>query len=139
MNNYKTHINKYLFFYYMTQIRTSISSVQEFQQLIQKNEGIIIIKFGANWCGPCRAIESMVTTYMSKLPSNIIPYIIDVDENDAVYGFLRSKKMVNGIPAILAYYKGNMSYVPNDVVIGADKTEITALFNRAILALPSIA
>jgi thiol-disulfide isomerase/thioredoxin len=117
----------------MTSIRTSLSSIQEFQQIIMENQGVIIIKFGADWCGPCKQIDPLVKKYMSMLPASIICYVIDVDQNTEVYGFLRSKKMVNGIPAILAYYKGNNSYVPNDVVIGANANEITGLFNRAII------
>jgi thioredoxin 1 len=98
-----------------------------------ENQGVIIIKFGADWCGHCKQIDPLVKKYMSMLPASIICYVIDVDQNTEVYGFLRSKKMVNGIPAILAYYKGNNSYVPNDVVIGANANEITGLFNRAII------
>jgi hypothetical protein len=38
--------------------------------------------------------------------------------------------MVNGIPAILGYYKDNHNYVPDDIVIGADVPQINAFFTR---------
>ena len=40
--------------------------------------------------------------------------------------------MVNGIPAILCYEKGNVNYVPNDVVIGADPEQVGAFFKRCL-------
>ena len=38
--------------------------------------------------------------------------------------------MINGIPAILCYYKDNHNYVPDDIVIGADVPQINAFFTR---------
>ena len=38
--------------------------------------------------------------------------------------------MVNGVPAILAYYKENISAMPDDSVIGADIPQIDLFFNR---------
>ena len=67
---------------------------------------------------------------MNQMPDNIQSYIIDVDECFEVYAFLKTKKMVNGIPAILAYYKGNLNYIPDDVVIGADPQQVDLFFKR---------
>ena len=36
------------------------------------------------------------------MPENVICADIDIDENFDVYTFLKSKRMVNGIPAVLA-------------------------------------
>jgi hypothetical protein len=47
-----------------------------------------------------------------------------------LYSFLKSKKMVNGIPAILCYHKGNENYIPNDMVTGADPVELHKFFKR---------
>jgi hypothetical protein len=68
---------------------------------------------------------------MDKAPENVQNAIIDVDESFELYAFLKNKKMVNGIPAILAYYKGNLHYAPDDGVIGANNTEIIAFFERS--------
>ncbi len=38
--------------------------------------------------------------------------------------------MINGIPAILAYYAGNTNYVPDDSVAGADPSGVNAFFDR---------
>jgi hypothetical protein len=40
--------------------------------------------------------------------------------------------MVNGIPAILVYYKGNVSYIPDNHISGTNVDEINGLFIRTI-------
>jgi hypothetical protein len=58
--------------------------------------------------------------------------MIDVDESLELYGLLKQKKMVNGIPAILAYYAGNKSYIPDDSVVGANMQQIQLFFQRCM-------
>jgi len=115
-------------------------SLQAFLDLLKMNEGIIIIKFGAEWCGPCKKIEQQVYAGFNQMPINVQPIIVDVDESFELYAFLKSKKMVKSIPTILCYEKGNISYVPNDVVVGANVDEINAFFeecfNKAKELLP---
>jgi hypothetical protein len=41
--------------------------------------------------------------------TKITSAIIDIDDNFEIYAFLKSKKMVNGVPVILCYKKGNQS------------------------------
>ena len=105
---------------------------EHFQQLLINNPGAFIIKFGADWCGPCKQIESQVHLLMTQMPEQIQCAIINIDDSLEVYAFLKSKKMVNGIPVILCYYKGNVSYIPDDVVIGADVQQINTLFKNAL-------
>jgi hypothetical protein len=38
--------------------------------------------------------------------------------------------MVNGVPALLAYYKTNTSVIPDASVIGADLKQINIFFNK---------
>jgi thiol-disulfide isomerase/thioredoxin len=111
-------------------IITELPSKKVFQEALESNPGIIIIKFGAEWCAPCKRIESHVKLLMSKMPNNVQSYVIDIDDSLEVYSFLKNKKMVNGIPAILAYYSENVSYIPDDVVIGADAVKVNEFFER---------
>ena len=109
---------------------TKLESLNEFQDLLQKNPGVVIIKFGAEWCGPCKMIEPLVEQWYSVMPENVQCCKIDVDESFEVYGFLKSKRRINGIPAIMVYKKGNLTYIPDDMTAGADQSQITALFKR---------
>jgi thioredoxin 1 len=113
----------------MTEIMTTLSK-NDFVQQLQTNEGAFIIKFGAEWCGPCKKIEGLVKECMSKLPSTVKCAIIDVDDNFEIYALFKSKKMVNGIPAIFAFKKGNLTTVPDDVVVGADEDQIRMFFQK---------
>ena len=38
--------------------------------------------------------------------------------------------MVNGIPVMLCYKKGNKSFVPDDAVTGANPAELNEFFKR---------
>jgi len=111
-------------------IITKIDNRAHFAELLKSNPGLLIIKFGAEWCGPCKLIEEDVVNYFSKMPENVQGAIIDVDESFDVYAFLKSKKMVNGIPVLLAYYKGNFNYIPDMSVTGADKKQLLAFFQE---------
>ena len=111
-------------------IITEIKSLPAFAQLLQSNPGLIIIKFGATWCAPCKRLEKQVYKWFEKLPKNVQCVIVDVDVSIDVYSFLKKKKMINGIPAILCYTRGNLNYVPDDMVIGADPQAIEQFFNK---------
>jgi thiol-disulfide isomerase/thioredoxin len=111
-------------------ILTEIENRNHFAELLKQNPGLFIIKFGADWCGPCKKIEGLVHEWFNKTNDKVQCAVIDVDESFDIYAFLKSKKMVNGIPAILCYYKDNHNYVPDDIVIGADVPQINAFFTK---------
>jgi len=111
---------------------TKIGSVVAFQQLLIDNPGWVVLKFGAEWCGPCKKIEGLVEQWFSVMPPTVQCCKIDVDESFELYGFLKSKRRINGIPAILAYRKGNLNYIPNDMMAGADVAQVNAFFQRCL-------
>lgn len=113
---------------YITEIRDR----GHLAELLTTNPGLFIIKFGADWCGPCKQIESLVNDYFAKMPENVRCAIINIDQAVDVYSFLKSKKMVNGIPVILCYYKGNLNYIPNDIVVGAVPGQIQRFFETCV-------
>lgn len=104
----------------------------QFAELLTKNPGKVVIKFGAEWCGPCKQIEPLVIQYMNNLPETVQGAIIDIDESFDLYAFLKSKRMVNGIPVILCYNSGNTSFVPDDYISGADPKAIHSFFERVL-------
>ena len=113
-------------------IITGFDNRNQFMDSLKVNPGVIILKFGAEWCGPCKIIEGLVYQNFQMMPENVICADINIDENFDVYTFLKSKRMVNGIPAILAYYNDNTSYVPSDCVVGANLSQIQNLFNGCL-------
>jgi thiol:disulfide interchange protein len=116
----------------MLPIITKIENKASLQNILETNPGVIIIKFGATWCEPCKIIEEDVHNYLHQMPDNVQSYVLDVDDNIEIYGFLKSKKMVKGIPAILAYYQDNTSHIPDEFVNGTKKEEIKYFFDMCI-------
>lgn len=102
---------------------------EEFMKILRDNKGAVIFKFGAEWCGPCNRIKSLVHARANRLPVHAKYYEVDVDESFELYAYLKTRKIVPAIPAILAYYKGNTEYVPDKVVLGADPDQINRFFD----------
>ena len=112
------------------QVITLFESRDHFLNLLKVNPGIVVIKLGATWCGPCKKIAHVVEAFFATSPPEVICADIDVDESFDLYAMLKSKKMVNGVPTILCYKKGNISYVPDDSVLGIAPTDLANFFRR---------
>lgn len=115
------------------EVVTEINNRAQFFNMLEANQGLIIIKFGADWCKPCRKIKESVEKFFSQTPDNIICCDIDVDDSNEVYTFLRSKRMINGIPTILCYKKGNTEYTPDDSFTGTDLNGLDSFFKRCVI------
>jgi thioredoxin 1 len=111
-------------------IITKFESRQDFFKLLEKNPGLIIIKVGAEWCGPCKKIAPVLEAFFASSPDDVICADIDVDESFDFYAYLKGKKMVNGIPHIMCFKKGNTTFIPDDSVTGADPGQLDAFFKR---------
>jgi thiol-disulfide isomerase/thioredoxin len=111
-------------------IITYFENRYKFLELLGNNPGLIIVKLGATWCGPCKKIKPVVDAFFASSPDNVVCCEIDVDESFDLYAYLKSKKMVNGIPVMLCYKKGNTSFIPNDSVTGADPGSLDSFFKR---------
>tara|TARA_B100001093_G_scaffold10410_1_gene9723 strand:+ start:3663 stop:4061 length:399 start_codon:yes stop_codon:yes gene_type:complete len=92
------------------EIYTEVRDRDQFFEFLKQNTGIMVFKFGADWCKPCQSIKDDVEQYFANTPENVICFDLDIDDSFDLYAFLKSKKMVTGIPSILAYGKGNESY-----------------------------
>ena len=109
---------------------SEIPNRDAFFHLLKHNPGLIIIKLGAEWCGPCKQIKNVVHAFYASSPPEVVCADIDVDQSFDFYSFLKSKKMVNGIPVLLCYKKGNTTYIPDDSVTGSDATQLHLFFKR---------
>lgn len=120
-------------------IITAFASMDDFTRLMQNNPGLVIVKFGASWCGPCKRIQSQVHDFFAHSPDNVVCCDIDVDESFDVYTYFKRKRMIVGVPTLMCFRRGNMSYIPDESVANSDPAELHNFFTRCGLmhrALP---
>ena len=108
---------------------TEIRNRDHFSDILANNPGYVILKFGAPWCGPCKTVAPTINQWKPHLPKNVHYYDIDIDVNMEIYGYLKTRKMVNGIPCVLVYKRGNTTYIPDDAALGGNVFDINNLFN----------
>jgi len=120
------------------QVISNFENRNEFLKLLKLNPGLVIVKLGASWCGPCKKIAHLVDAFFASSPPDVICADIDVDDSIDLYSYLKTKRMVNGIPVILMYKRGNVSFIPDDSVTGADPGALDAFFKRCGIQLIKI-
>lgn len=126
---------------------TSLETRQDLINLLSNTDyEYTILKFTAGWCGPCQKIHNDLHNIVSNMntkfesQSNKFQYIeVDVDENFDLYAFLKSKKMVKGIPTIFLYKKDEYIkndtehlYIPQSSTSGTNLNNITHLFSLVV-------
>ena len=89
-----------------TTLLPKLPSQEFFESLIKKNpptphDPIVLIKFGASWCAPCKRLDM---NYLASLSNKIKRYECDVEENKNTPGNCQ----VKSIPAFLAIVNGNV-------------------------------
>ncbi len=69
-----------------------------FEELVGSDEPILI-DFTADWCKPCRKIDSMLNQLVEELDDDILIMKIDVDKNAA----LRKKYKIEAVPTLILF------------------------------------
>ena len=110
----------------------SFSSREEFLDLLVVNPGFIVVKFGADWCGPCSRIRAEVSDFFARCPETVICCDINVDESSDLYAFMKRKKMITGVTVIMVWKSGNIEYAPDYSYVGADKTGLAQFVNMML-------
>lgn len=98
--------------------------------VLNNNPGIIFIKLGATWCRPCTLIAGQIHDVFAKMPRDVMTFDVDIDVSADLFAYLKTKKMVVGVPTILCYHAGNASFVPDDSVSGTDLDQIYKFFHQ---------
>ena len=110
-------------------IKSPMSSTT-FNQLLEANTGILVFKFGAEWCNPCKTIEPALNALFQQMPENVQCFVIDIDQSPELYSLFKNKRVFKGVPTVVAYYFGNTSIYPDDMNVGADLQQVNLFFER---------
>uniref|UniRef100_A0A6C0AXD2 Thioredoxin domain-containing protein n=1 Tax=viral metagenome TaxID=1070528 RepID=A0A6C0AXD2_9ZZZZ len=109
-------------------------SVDDFKELLYNNYNmIIIIKFGAKWCGPCKKIKDLCYQSFQQMPDNVICFDLDVDDNFELFATFKSKKMVKTIPTIFGFYYNPERYdwfIPELSISSSDEETVLKFFKQ---------
>jgi len=107
------------------------TSRNSFIEFIKNNNKKLYLKFTAEWCQPCKVIQPHISKHFETLSKNgAICLYVDIEEYFDVYVFLKSKKMISGIPTVFYYKPSNdCAYAPDNVFVGANDKEIDKFFN----------
>jgi thioredoxin len=80
-------------------ILTELRDRAHFAEVLQKNPGLFIVKFGAEWCGPCKKLKPELEALEAAHKGEIKIVRIDVDKNKT----LARELQITEIPIIMIY------------------------------------
>jgi len=84
---------------------------QTFDETLSTHDGILMVDFWAEWCGPCRAIAPVLDALVKESTGTVGLAKVNVDENPG----LAARYGIRSIPTILLVKQGKVV----DQVIGA--------------------
>lgn len=110
----------------------------ELQQLQRqlRDDQVLIIKFGADWCGPCKVIKPLCEEWKKTMPKNIGWIEIDIDESIELYAAFKTKRMITGVPTLFAFRgdtKRDQWYIPDDSVSGGNIKIVADFLKRCLM------
>lgn len=75
-----------------------------FQESVVERDGLTVIDFWAEWCGPCRMISPIVEELSQEYDGKVLVGKVDVDTNPEV----SMKYGIRSIPTVLFLKKGEV-------------------------------
>lgn len=84
-------------------IRKEPSPDPWFQHNVASRTSPVLVKFGADWCGPCRQMDKTLAKYR-RAPNSVIVHQVNVDEKRELANYYR----VSGIPKLILFKNGEV-------------------------------
>ena len=87
-----------------------------------KTHPVVIMKFTATWCGPCKRSTPLVNKLFNEMPDNVSMIIVDIDKARDISSAMKIKS----VPTMHNFING----APMDSVIGSNKDHIISFFKK---------
>lgn len=71
----------------------------DFESKVESAEGVVVVKYGAEWCTVCEDVTPIIESFAST--SDVPFYEVDIDADSE----LRARAKIKAVPALL-FYKG---------------------------------
>jgi thioredoxin 1 len=95
----------------------------DFEQEVEKHDGLAVVDFWATWCGPCRLVAPLLDQLAGEYAGKVKVTKLDVDSNIRT----ATRFNVRSIPTILFFKDGKLV----DQVVGAvPKAQLDAKFKQ---------
>ena len=87
----------------MLPVIKEIENRKQLQEYLKTNPGVFVIKFGAPWCGPCKALKPVMDKLSDEYKDKANFYITDIEDAGINTG---SAAGIRGVPTVIIYKKG---------------------------------
>lgn len=94
-------------------------SDDSFEQDVLKAEGVVLVDYWAEWCGPCRMIAPILDEVAESYAGKLTVAKLNVDENQTT----PAKYGIRGIPTLMLFKGGE---VVGTKVGALSKSQLTA-------------
>lgn len=97
----------------------------DFEQKVLKSDILIVVDFGAAWCGPCKKIPPILAELEKELPGKVHFFEVDAGVETA----LALSYQVMSLPTLLFFKSGKLV----DKLVGsASKDKINSLIQKHV-------
>ena len=95
---------------------------ENFKEEVLEAKGLVVVDFGANWCGPCKSLLPILDEVVNEDPNKKIVKV-DIDEQEE----LAKEYKIMSVPTLLVFKNGEII----DKSVGLiQKDEVKALFAK---------